>query len=124
MQANHIVLLQSDPGVAEMLRTSLNNSFSGVHVAQSVDDLRHAAAKHQPQVIIVDLESIGFAEVEALKREFSASRIVCNHRVADEEMWTRTLSAGGDDCCPSSDTRAILAAAMPRSAAAAGTIAA
>lgn len=124
MQANHIVLLQSDPRVAEMLRASLDNSFNGVHVAQSVDDLRHVVAKHQPRVIIVDLESIGFGEIEALKRDFAAARIVCNHRVADEEMWTRTLTAGGDDCCPSSDTRAILAAAIPRSAAAAGSIAA
>ena len=120
MQANHIVLLQSDPHVAEMLRASLDNSFNGVHVVQSVDDLRHVVAKHRPLVIIVDLEAIGFAEIEALKRDFAAARIVCNHRVADEEMWTRTLTAGGDDCCPSSDTRAIIAAAIPRSAAAAG----
>lgn len=124
MQPNHIILLQSDPRVAEMLSSSLTNSFHGVHVAKSVEELRYAAAKHQPQVIVVDLESIGFTEVEALKREFAASRIVCNHRVADEEMWTRTLTAGGDDCCPSSDMRAILAAVTPRAAAAAGSIAA
>lgn len=110
MQPNHIVLLQSDPHIAEMLSVSLSNSFHGVHVAQSVDDLRHAVAKHHPQAIVVDLELAGFADVESLKRDFAGARIVCNHRVADEEMWTRTLSAGGDDCCPSSDTRAILAA--------------
>lgn len=114
MQPNHIVLLQSDPHVVENLSASLSNSFRGVHVAQSVDDLRHVVAKHHPQAIVVDLESAGFADVEALKRDFSGARIVCNHRVADEEMWTRTLSAGGDDCCPSSDTRAILAAVTSR----------
>ena len=113
MQPNHIVLLQSDPHIVETLSASLSNAFHGVHVAQSVDELRHAAAKHHPQAIVVDLESAGFAEVESLKRDFADARIVCNHRVADEEMWTRTLSIGGDDCCPSSDTRAIVAAVTP-----------
>lgn len=112
MQHNEIVLLQNDPRVVETLSGSLSNWFHGVHVAQSMDELRHSAAKHRPEVIIVDLEAAGFDEVAALRREFSTTRIVCNHRVADEEMWTRTLSAGGDDCCSSSDTRAILAAAL------------
>lgn len=116
MQHNEIVLLQSDPRVVETLSGSLSNSFHGVHVAQSVDELRHSAAKHRPQVMIVDLESAGFGEVAALRREFSATRIVCNHRVADEEMWARTLAAGGDDCCSSSDTQAIVVAALPRAA--------
>ena len=48
------------------------------------------------------------AEVETLKKEFEGVRVICNHRVADEEMWTRSLSVGADDCCPSSDTRGIL----------------
>ena len=47
-----------------------------------------------------------------LKKEFQGIRVICNHRVADEEMWTRTLSAGADDCCPSSDMRGILFAAV------------
>jgi DNA-binding NarL/FixJ family response regulator len=112
MQATHIVLLQSDPHIAQTLSSSLINSFHGVHVAQSVDDLRHAAAKHHPRSIILDLESASLADVEELKREFTGIRIICNHRVADEEMWTRTLTAGADDCCPSYDTRAILSAAV------------
>jgi hypothetical protein len=45
--------------------------------------------------------------------------------VADEEMWTRTLSAGADDCCPSSDMRGILFATMrPPLVSAARTLAA
>ena len=71
------------------------------------------AAKHQPSAIIVDLEAASLSEVEELKREFQGTRIVCNHRVADEEMWTRTLTAGADDFCPSNDVRAILSAATP-----------
>ena len=115
MQQTHVLLLQSDPNVAQILAQSLANSFHGVHVAQSVDELRHAAAKDQPFAIIVDLETASLGEVESLKRDFQETRIVCNHRVADEEMWTRTLNVGADDCCPSSDMRGILLAAVPDS---------
>ena len=113
MQQTHVLLLQSDPNVAQILAQSLANSFHGVHVAKSVDELRHAAAKHQPFAIIVDLETASLGEVEALKRDFQNTRIVCTHRVADEEMWTRSLNVGADDCCPSSDMRGILMAAAP-----------
>jgi len=111
MQSASVVLLQSDPHVAQLLSLSLNESFHAVHVAQSVADMRHAASKHHPHTIILDLESASLADVEELRREFNSVRIICNHRVADEEMWTRTLTAGADDCCPSSDTRSILSAA-------------
>ena len=116
MQATHIVLLQSDPKIASLLSSFLSDSFHGVHVAKSVDDLRHVAAKHQPSAIILDLEAASLSEVEELKREFHDTRIVCNHRVADEDMWTRTLTAGADDFCRSSDVRAILSAATPAAA--------
>src|SRR5690242_12984337 len=99
MQQTNVVLLQSDPNVAQTLATSLSNSFHRVHVARSVDELRHAAAKHHPFAIILDLETASLDDVESLKRDFQETRIVCNHRVADEEMWTRTLSVGADDCC-------------------------
>src|SRR5258708_5997532 len=112
MQPTNVVLLQSDPNVAQRLATSLSNSFHGVHVAHSLDDLRHATAEHRPFAIIVDLETATLGDVQSLKREFSETRIVCNHRVADEEMWTRSLSVGADDCCPSSDMRGILFATV------------
>ena len=113
MQQTHVLLLQSDPNVAQTLAQSLANSFHGVHVAKSVDELRHVAAKHQPFAIIVDLETASLRDVESLKRDFQETRIVCNHRVADEEMWTRSLNVGADDCCPTSDMRGILLAAVP-----------
>src|SRR5438067_11374367 len=112
MQPTNIVLLQSDATIAQLLAASLSNSFHGVHVARSVDELRHTAAKHRPYAIILDLESASLADVETLKQEFQGIRIICNHRVADEEMWTRTLSVGADDCCPSSDMRGILSSAV------------
>jgi len=112
MQPTNVVLLQSDPGVAQMLAASLSNSFHGVHVAQSLDEVRRTVVKHRPYAIILDLESASLADVENLKQEFQGTRIICTHRVADEEMWTKTLTAGADDCCPSSDTRGILSAAV------------
>jgi len=112
MQHSNIVLLQSDPKIAQTLAAMLSNSFHRVHVAKSVDELRHTAVRHRPDAIVLDLESASLADVETLKKEFDGVRVICNHRVADEEMWTRTLSVGADDCCPSSDTRGILSAAV------------
>ena len=112
MQRTNIVLLQSDPKIAQTLAAMLSNSFHRVHVAKSVDELRHTAVKHRPDAIVLDLESASLADVETLKKEFDGVRVICNHRVADEEMWTRTLSVGADDCCPSSDMRGILSSAV------------
>jgi DNA-binding NarL/FixJ family response regulator len=112
MQHTNIVLLQSDPKVAQTLASLLSNSFHRVHVAKSMAELRHDAVKHRPSTIVLDLESTSIHDVEALTREFNGVRVICNHRVPDEEMWTRTLSAGADDCCPTSDMRAILSAAV------------
>jgi len=112
MQHTNVVLLQSDPKIAQTLASLLASSFHRVHVAKSVDELRHAAAKHHPSAIVLDLESASLTDLETLTHEFNGTRVICNHRVPDEEMWTRTLSAGAEDCCPSSDMRGILTAAM------------
>jgi DNA-binding response OmpR family regulator len=112
MKPTNIVLLQSDPNVAQILATSLSNSFHRVHVAASLDDLRHAAAESRAFAIVVDLETASLKDVESLKRDFQETRIVCNHRVPDEEMWTDSLSAGADDCLPSSDMSGILFATV------------
>ncbi len=111
MQPTNVVLLQSDPKIAQRLAALLAGSFHRVHVASSIDELRHAAAKHHPSTIVLDLESAPISEVESLTKEFDGVRVICNHRVPDEEMWTRTLSLGAEDCCPSSDMRGILSAA-------------
>lgn len=112
MQYANVVLLQSDPNIAQTLAAMLSNSFKQVHVARSVDELRHAAVKYRPAAIVLDLESATLEEVQTLKEEFAGVRVICNHRVADEEMWTQTLNVGADDCCPSSDTRGILSSAV------------
>lgn len=116
MQPTNIVLLQSDPNVAQTLAASLSNSSHRVHVAQSLGDLRHAVARHCPFAIVVDLEAATLGDVASLKRDFQETRIICNHRIADEEMWSCSLSAGADDCCPSSDMRGILLATVRQTA--------
>jgi DNA-binding response OmpR family regulator len=115
MQHTNVVLLQSDPHIAHTLAAMLSQSFHRVHVARSVNELRSTAVKYRPAAIVLDLESASLAEVETLKKEFEGVRVICNHRVADEEMWTRSLSVGADDCCPSSDTRGILSSAVRNS---------
>jgi DNA-binding NarL/FixJ family response regulator len=114
MQSTNVVLLQSDPNIARTLAAQLANSFHAVHLTKSIEELRNAAAKLRPRVMIVDLETATYSEIESLKQQFESTRIICNHRVADEEMWTRTLTIGADDCCPSSDTRSILSSATPQ----------
>jgi DNA-binding NarL/FixJ family response regulator len=74
--------------------------------------LRNSIAKHRADVVILDVEKIPFLAIEQLSREFPSVCIVCTHRLADEEMWTTALNAGAADICTSSDTRAILAAAL------------
>jgi DNA-binding NarL/FixJ family response regulator len=118
MKPTHVVLLQSDPILTQTLATSLSGLFYRVHIAVSLDDLRQAAARHQASVVIVDLETATLDDVESLKRDFPETRIVCNHRVADEEMWTLSLSAGADDCCHSSDISGILSATVRETTAA------
>ena len=113
MSQTTVVLLQSDPNIAQSLVSSLSNSFHRVLLTKSLDELRQTALKQRPAAIIVDLETATLEDVELLKHEFAGIRIVCNHRVADEEMWSRTLTAGADDCCPSSDVRGLLAAVQP-----------
>ena len=112
MQHTNVVLLQSDPATAHTLAAMLSKSFHRVHIARSVNELRSTAVKYRPSAIVLDLESVSLADVEVLKKEFEGVRVICNHRVADEEMWTRSLSVGADDCCPSSDTRGILSSAV------------
>lgn len=123
MDTLNVVLLQSDPGTAQSLVASLSTSFHSVRCVGSIEELRMNIAKHRADVVILDVEKITFREIEHLSREFPGVCIVCTHRLADEEMWTMALNAGAADICPSSDTRAILAAAlrnvaMSRSAAA------
>jgi DNA-binding NarL/FixJ family response regulator len=102
--------LQADPGLTASLITALRNSFRSIRTVRSLEDLRSTVASHRAVVVIVDMEIVSLADVARLSNDFSGLRIVCIHRLADEELWTAALSAGAADLCPSADTSAILAA--------------
>ena len=111
MKPLSVVVAQSNSKTAEMLAKSLDNHFRVVHMAGDLMELRLAIPKMRADVVIVDLELAALSEVRQLKREFSATTIVCTHRLADEKMWMDALAAGAVDCCYSSDVRAIVLAA-------------
>ena len=111
-QPRHVVLLQSDRGVTESLLAPLCNSFRSVRAARSYPDLRADLAEHGAHVAILDLEMASLSELARLSHDFPGICIVCNHRLADEQMWTATLNAGAADCCPSHDARGIVRAAL------------
>src|ERR1700686_2612798 len=109
-QPLHVVLLQSDLGVTQSLIASLCNFFCSVRAARSYRDLRADLAEPGADVAILDLEMASISEVARLSHDFPGICIVCNHRLADEEMWTATLNAGAADCCPSHDPLAMVRA--------------
>src|SRR5690242_18660969 len=105
MSSSSVVLLQSDSSTAQSLAVSLATSFHGIYLARSIAELRDSIAKRRAQVAIVDMEAASLSDVERLAHEFPATRIICTHRLADEEMWTATLTAGASDIYPTADTR-------------------
>ncbi|HEV3038976.1 MAG TPA: hypothetical protein VHA33_14455 [Candidatus Angelobacter sp.] len=111
MKPLSIVVAQSNAKAAESLARSLHHHFRVVNLARSVNELRNSIPRHRADVAVVDLELAAFAEIQELSKEFSATTIVCTHRLADEKMWTEALAMGAADCCNASDVRAIVMAA-------------
>jgi DNA-binding NtrC family response regulator len=112
MQPLNVVLLQSDSRVAESLVSALASSSTSVRQVKSFGELRNSIEKHVAGIAILDMEAASISDVEHLSREFPKARIVCTHRLADEDMWAAALNAGAADVCPPSDMRGILRAAL------------
>ncbi|MGA8492398.1 MAG: hypothetical protein WB711_18365 [Terriglobales bacterium] len=112
MQPLNVVLLQSDSKVAQSLVSALASSSASVRQVKSVGELRHSIAKHVAGIAILDMEAASISDVELLSRDFPKARIVCTHRLADEDLWAAALNAGAADVCPPSDTRGIVRAAL------------
>jgi DNA-binding NarL/FixJ family response regulator len=112
MQPLNVVLLQSDSRVAECLVSALASSSTSVGQVKSLGELRNSIEMHVAGIAILDMEAASISDVEHLSREFPKARIVCTHRLADEDMWAAALNAGAADVCPPSDTRGILRAAL------------
>jgi DNA-binding response OmpR family regulator len=107
MQALTIIVFQRDPRLVQALASTLSLHYHAVHVATSVDELRHDISRYRADAAVVDVEASCLADVKRLHREFPRVSIVCTHRVADEEMWTAALDAGASDMCPACDTQGI-----------------
>jgi DNA-binding NarL/FixJ family response regulator len=118
-----VVVLQKDPAIAQSLAAGLRSLFQSVHVAGSDRELRDLVAQNLPEVAVLDVEGLQFADVEKLHQDFPSLSILCTHRVPDEEMWMAALEAGAVDVCPSYDVEAILASILRSVALAQGTAA-
>jgi len=118
-----VVVLQKDPAIAQSLAAGLRSLFQSVHVAGSDRELRDLVAQNLPEVAVLDVEGLQFADVEKLHQDFPLLSILCTHRVPDEEMWMAALEAGAVDVCPSYDVEAILASILRSVALAQGTAA-
>lgn len=118
-----VVVLQKDPAIAQTLAGGLRSLFQSVHVAGSDRELRDLVAQNPPEVAVLDVEGLQFAEVEKLHQDFPSLSILCTHRVPDEEMWMAALEAGAVDVCPSHDVEAILASILRSVALSQGTAA-
>jgi DNA-binding NtrC family response regulator len=99
METLRIVLYQNDPRAAQNLAVSLSQHFESVHVAGSCREVRLAVARQRADVLVLDLETSGPAEVERLHHEFPHLCIVGTHRLADDEIWTEALNRGASDIC-------------------------
>jgi DNA-binding NarL/FixJ family response regulator len=106
-----VVVAHRDPKSAEALAASLQCHFKAVHLACDLDEARLSVPKHRADLLVIDLELASLPEIERFRREMPATAVVCIHRLADEELWTRALAAGAVDCCHTSDVRSIVLAA-------------
>jgi DNA-binding NarL/FixJ family response regulator len=111
MRPLSVIVAQSNAKTGEFLTQSLYDHFRVVHTAGNLNELLHSIPKHRADVAVVDLELADLEGVRQLAHQFSSTKIVCTHRLADEKMWTDALAAGAADCCNSSDVRAIVLAA-------------
>jgi DNA-binding response OmpR family regulator len=107
-----VVILESDPKVAQSLAGRLSSHFHSVHLTRSRDELRERVAKNRPQAVILDMEYSPLTDVRSLRRDFPTLPIVCTHRVPDEELWVAALEAGASDVCPADDVQNVLTAVL------------
>jgi len=111
MRPFSVILAQQDSQAAKRLADKLRPEFRSITTAESVNDIRVKVARLRPTLAIVDLELVSYAEVKELCSAFPATAFVGIHRLADEEMWSRALAMGAQDCCAANDVHGILLAA-------------
>ncbi len=121
MQALTVVVAHADNTAAQQLTNNLRAHFRRVAVANDMEDLRGAIARHRANLAIVDLDMVPVSDVKDLCSEFGATGVICVHRAPDYEIWNQAVGAGALECCHPSDIPSILNAMRnkPKAAAAA-----
>ncbi len=106
-----VVVLESDPKVAQSLAGGLSSHFHSVHLTRSGDELRERVAKNRPEVVILDMEHSRLTDVSNLHNDFPSVPIVCTYRLPDEELWIAAMEAGATDVC-ADDVQNVLTSAL------------
>ena len=118
-----IVVLETDPRVAESLAGKLSSHFHPIHLTHSGNELRERIARIRPEAVVLDIESSRLTDVRSLRHDFPSLPIVCTHRLPDEQLWIAALEAGASDVCQSGDAQNVLTSVL-RSLASAKAVAA
>ena len=112
MESLNVVLYQSNAEVSQTLAAHLSRHFRSVHVACECQEIRPALARYRADVLVLDLETSCFDDVQTLRHEFPNLSIVCTHRLADEELWAEALRQGASDMCDPGRTEDIVRSVM------------
>ncbi len=107
-----VVVLESDPRVAQRLAGKLSSHFHAVHLTHSGDELRERVAKNHPEVVVLDMEYSRLTDVRSLHNDFPALPIVCTHRIPDEQLWIDALDAGASDVCRADEVQNVLTSVL------------
>jgi len=110
MRPINIVLAHRDPALTDGLARSVQHEFHSIATANCLTQIRDTIARLRAPLAIVDLELVSYSELAELCREFPATAFVSVHRLADDAMWTQSLSVGAVDCCLAGDVPGILQA--------------
>jgi DNA-binding NarL/FixJ family response regulator len=107
MLSLNVVLAQHDAVSVHSLINNLRGQCRAVAVT-SKEEVRQQILKSRADVAVLDLEMFSLPEVKDLCTEFRNVKVVCTHRLADEELWTEVMNAGASDCCLPSDVNGIM----------------
>jgi DNA-binding NarL/FixJ family response regulator len=107
-----VVVLESDPKLAQSLAGGLSSHFNPIHLTHTRDELRERISGNRPEVVILDMEYSRLTDVRSLHQDFPTLPIVCTYRVPDDEIWIAALEAGASDVCPAGDVKNVLNSAL------------
>jgi len=110
MRPINVVLAHHDPVVARLLAESLRPRFRKVVTTTSLSQAEAEIARVRASFVVADLELLSYTDLQKLCSEFPATAVASVHRLADEQMWLQSLSAGAVDCCQSGDVRGLVRA--------------